>query len=291
MSRYQEWYPESRPIGTDRGLAARSKRGDFAESWWARRWIEALEHLLDPGRLGRGKRYARQGQVLSIEERAGGVTATVQGSRSKAYRVDLELAPIDDEGWERVIEALSGRAVFSARLLAGEMPEDIEEAFSSAGVSLFPARKGELSTKCNCPDPAAVCKHTAAVHYILAERFDEDPFLLFRLRGRTAGEVTSALRQRRGEAGVEGEEAADAEPEAPPLEEELDRFWEAGPALDSVNVAIKPPAVELSVLRRLGQPGFVGEDLGRLLAPSYEAISQAALETALGEGETAEEEA
>lgn len=285
MSGYREWYPESRPISTDRGIAARSKRGDFAESWWARRWIEALEHLLDPGRLGRGKRYARQGQVLSIEERAGGVTSTVQGSRSKAYRVDIELAAIGEEGWERVIDALSGRAVFSARLLAGEMPADIEEAFSSAGVSLFPARKGELSTKCNCPDPAEVCKHTAAVHYILAERFDEDPFLLFRLRGRTAEELTSALRQRRGEG---GEEDAGAHPEAPPLEEELDRFWEAGSGIDSVNIKIKPPAVELSVLRRLGQPGFVGEDLERLLAPSYEAISEAALEAALGE--TAEEE-
>lgn len=282
-----EWYSESRPISTDKGLKARSRRGGFAESWWARRWIEALEHLLAPGRLRRGKRYAREGQVLSIEERSGGVTATVQGSRSKAYRVDIGLTPIGEEEWERVIDALAGRAVFSARLLAGEMPADIEEAFSGAGVSLFPARRGELRTGCSCPDPAEVCKHTAAVHYILAERFDEDPFLLFRLRGRTAEEVISALRKRRGEA---GEEAVPAEPEAPPLERELSHFWEAGPALDSINVANKRPAVELSVLRRLGQPGFVGEDLQRLLAPSYEAISGAALETALGDGETTEEE-
>lgn len=285
MSHYHEWYPESRPLHTDSGLKARSKRGDFAENWWTKRWIEALEHLMDPGRLRRGRRYARQGQVLSIEERSGGVAARVQGSRSKAYRVDIGLESIGEDEWERVIDALSGRALFSARLLAGEMPADIEEAFSGAGVSLFPARRGELRTSCTCPDPAEVCKHTAAVHYILAERFDEDPFLLFTLRGRTAEAVISALRARRGE-----EERTDVELEASSLEAEMDRFWEAGAGLDSVDVKIRPPAVELSMLRRLGQPGFVGEDLGRLLAPSYKTISDAALEVALGESEGTEEE-
>ncbi|MBA2442343.1 MAG: hypothetical protein H0V53_08065 [Rubrobacter sp.] len=289
MSRYSdhEWYPESRPISTDQGLKAKSKRGGFAESWWATRWIGALEHLLDAGRLRRGKRYARQGQVLSIEERTGGVAATVQGSRSKAYRVDIELEPIDDAGWEQVIEVLSGRALFAARLLAGEMPEEIEEAFGAAGVNLFPARRGELRTSCTCPDPAEVCKHTAAVHYILGERFDEDPFLLFRLRGRTAEGLISTLRARRGE---EDGEVAEPDQTAPPLEEEVSRFWEAGPALDTINVAIKPPAVQLSVLRRLGTAGFVGEDLQSLLAPPYEAISGAALEMALGEEEIPDEE-
>lgn len=53
--------------------------------------------------------------------------------------------------------------------------------------------------------------------------------------------------------------------------------------LDAVNIAIKPPTVPLSVLRRLGQPTFVDEDLESLLGPSYETISHAALEMALGE--------
>ena len=150
------------------------------------------------------------------------MAARVQGSRSKAYRVDIGLESIGEDEWERVMDALSGRALFSARLLAGEMPADIEEAFSGAGVSLFP-RKGELRTSCTCPDPAEVCKHTAAVHYILAERFDEDPFLLFRLRGRTAEAVISALRARRGE-----EERTDVELEASSLEAEMDRFWKRG---------------------------------------------------------------
>jgi len=285
---YHDWYPESRPIRTDKGLKARSKRGEFTKNWWAKRWIGALERLMDSNRLSRGRRYARQGQVLSVEERGAGVVAEVQGSRARPYRVSVELKPFSDEQWEKVAQALAGRALFSARLLSGEMPEGVEEAFSAAGVSLFPERRGELRTECSCPDSAVVCKHTAAVHYILGERFDEDPFLIFRLRGRAEEQLRRALRARRGdEQREEVEEAAELEPEshAPPLEEEIESFWEAKPALWDVKTSVTPPSMHLSVLRRLGQSGFVSEDLERLLAPGYEAISRAALALALGEDE------
>jgi uncharacterized Zn finger protein len=286
---FHEWYPESRPIATDRGLKARSKRGEFARNWWAARWISALERLMDTNRLRRGRRYARGGQVLCVEERGGGVVAMVQGSRSRPYRVDVQLEQFSDEQWERVMEALSVRALFSAQLLAGEMPQDIEEAFQAADVSLFPDRRGELRASCSCPDWAEVCKHVAAVHYILGDRFDEDPFLLFRLRGRTGEQLTRSLRARRSQESVEdNEETADPEQEMPPLEEELDGFWQAKSRLDTVKVAIKPPLVELSVLRRLGQPGFVGQDLGSLLAPAYESVSRAALKVGQGEVEDME---
>ena len=293
MSRYRsryrdyEFYPESRPISTDKGLKARSRRGEFTRNWWAARWIAALERLMDTNRLNRGRRYARGGQILSVEERAEGVTAKVQGSRASPYRVHVELEQFSDEQWEKVIEALSEHALFAARLLSGEMPEDIEEAFSAAGVGLFPERRGELHTECTCPDSAVVCKHTAAVHYILGERFDEDPFLIFRLRGRTEEQLIHALRARRDQEGGESrEEETNPRPGAPPLEEEMENFWEAKSALEEVKVSIKPPVVELSVLRRLGQPGFMDEDLERLLAPGYEAISRAASRMGQGEEDT-----
>ena len=293
-SRYRdyEFYPESRPIATDKGLKARSKRGEFTKNWWAARWIGALERLMDSNRLSRGRRYARQGQVLSIEERSGGVTAKVQGSRARPYRVDVELELFSDEQWEKVVDVLAGRAHFAARLLSGEMPEDIEEAFSAAGISLFPERRGELHTECTCPDSAVICKHIAAVHYILGERFDEDPFLIFRRRGRTEEQLTRALRPRRGaqESQESSDEDTDPEPESPPvpLEEEMESFWEAKQALEKVKVSITPPVVELSVLRRLGQPGFVGENLVSVLAPVYESISHAALRMDQGEEESME---
>jgi uncharacterized Zn finger protein len=293
-----DFYPESRPISTDKGLKAKSKRGEFTENWWAGRWIQSLERLMDANRLGRGKRYARQGQVLSIEEQAGAVVAAVQGSRTRPYRVDVELDALTDDQWERIVETLSQRPLFTASLLAGEMPEDIEEAFTAAGVGLFPERGSELTTRCSCPDSARVCKHTAAVHYILGERFDEDPFLLFRLRGRSEEQLVGALSRiseaRSSGDGIESAGTGNTQSNAPQdastgpspgkaLEQELDRFWQAGPELESVKIAVREPAVELSVLRRLGQPSFVDEDLVGLLSPGYEAISRRALEMAHGE--------
>jgi uncharacterized Zn finger protein len=277
-----DFYPSSQPIPTDKGIKARSKRGDFAENWWARRWIEALEALITPGRLARGRSYARKGQVLSIEETKNGVKAKVQGSRSRPYTVTLKLEPLTNSQWEQVTEAMAEQALFSAQLLAGEMPQNIEEAFAMAGVSLFPEHEAELMTQCSCPDPENPCKHIAAVHYILGERFDEDPFMLFRLRGRSQEQIMSALRSRRTEA-VEIEEAGPDDPledTAQPLAESLAGFWDMGRPLNQFKTTIKPPAAELPVLKRLGQPSFLPADLTELLGPAYRAITERAVATA-----------
>jgi len=194
MSRYDYYgyYPPSQPRETKEGIKAKSKRGQFAQNWWANRWIKSLEKLLDSGRLRRGRTYARKGQVLSIEETKNGIKANVQGSRRTPYKVTLELDHFSDKQWDKVIDALAEQAIFTAQLLAGEMPEEIEDAFHLAGVSLFPKAEVELMTECSCPDYANPCKHVASVHFILGEQFDEDPFLLFRLRGRSQEQIMAA---------------------------------------------------------------------------------------------------
>ncbi|MGC1375262.1 MAG: SWIM zinc finger family protein, partial [Anaerolineales bacterium] len=194
---YDDFYKPSRPKEAKDGIKARSQRGAFAKNWWAQRWIAALERLVDSGRLTRGRSYARKGQVLSIEETKDGIAAKVQGSRSTPYKIKIEITPLSDAEWDKVFDALAEQAIFTAQLLAGEMPQEIESAFEAAKVSLFPSRRADLKTDCSCPDPANPCKHIAAAHYILGERFDEDPFLIFRLRGRTQEQVMAALRQRR----------------------------------------------------------------------------------------------
>ncbi|HCU91834.1 MAG TPA: hypothetical protein DHU96_03495 [Actinobacteria bacterium] len=196
-SYYDFYYEPTRPIEVDDGIKARSQRGAFAKNWWATRWIQAMERLVDSRRLARGRSYARKGQVRSIEESEGGIRARVQGSRPNPYKVTIQVSPLTDAQWEKVIDALAEQAIFTAQLLAGEMPHGIEQAFQAAGVSLFPDKGGDLATDCSCPDWSNPCKHVAAAHYILGERFDEDPFLLFRLRGRTQEQILRALRQRR----------------------------------------------------------------------------------------------
>jgi uncharacterized Zn finger protein len=285
MSWREFGYKPTRPVETDKGIKARSKRGAFAEHWWAQRWLQALERITDAGRLRRGQSYARKGQVLSIDEKAGAIAARVQGSRATPYKITIRLEPFNDAQWQAVIDALAERAIFSAQLLAGEMPQEIEEAFSAAGVSLFPDRKSELVTDCSCPDYANPCKHVAATHYILGEQFDEDPFLLFRLRGRSQEQITAALRARRTEAaGTAGGVALAEEPTAYtvdepalPLEESLENFWRLSGSLEHFPTTMRPPTTPLSVLQRLGQPAFVDQNLEQLLRPLYEEASRQAL--------------
>ena len=285
MSRYDyyRFFEPSRPRETREGIKARSQRGAFAKNWWATRWIKAMERLVDAGRLGRGRRYARAGQVISIKEVAGGVEARVQGSRRTPYKVSLKVDPLTDPQWARVLETLADQAIFTVQLLAGEMPPDIEQVFTTAGVSLFPDKSAQLHTDCSCPDWANPCKHVAAVHYILAEQFDEDPFLLFRLRGRSQEQIMADLRARR--AGDMAEDLAEEVDEpAVPLADALADFWGAPARLEPIKTSVKPPLVELPILKRLGQPSFLADDdLCRLLGPVYRAITKQAQLTAYGD--------
>jgi uncharacterized Zn finger protein len=292
MSYDYEYYKPTKRIETDQGIKARSKRGEFVKNWWAERWIKALEQLMDAGRLRRGRSYARSGQVLSSEEKQDGLLAKVQGSRPTPYKVTIKLQPLIEAQWQAVIDAFAERAIFTAQLLAGEMPQEIEEAFAAAGVSLFPDKRADLETMCTCPDSANPCKHVAATHYILGEQFDEDPFLLFRLRGRSQEQIIEALRARRsaGE-GVQLAEEGVAyvmdEP-ATPLEETLDHFWAMGQGVAQFPPNIKPPLTPRPVLKRLGQPAFVDENLEQLLGPAYDAMMNAALKAAFPEAEEQE---
>jgi uncharacterized Zn finger protein len=283
------WYYNYKPtIETDEGIKAKSKRGAFVKNWWATRWIAEMERLMDRGRLQRGRRYARKGQVLSLVEGTGEVTAKVQGSRRRPYTITIQIQPLTDAQWDLVIEALAARPIFMAQLLAGEMPQDIEEAFSSVHLSLFPATAWDLTQDCNCPDWAEVCKHLAAAHYILAERFDEDPFLLLRLRGKTQDEILDALSQQQG-AGDLPEIAAPEYDPPRPLFDSLADFWAVGEDAARFQTQIALPSSPYPVLTRLGAPAFM-EDIAQWLKPAYDVMSETAVSAAFSENRTTENE-
>ena len=176
------------------GIRARSKRGAIGEQWWSRRFIDVLESFGMSGRLARGRNYARRGQVLGFEISCGYVTAQVQGSRPKPYRVRIQVTPLTTPQWRRVEQALAGQALFRAKLLAGEMPREIEEVFADCGTPLFPRTARDLEMSCSCPDWEVPCKHLAAVCYVLAEAFDVDPFGILAWRGRGREDLLGALR-------------------------------------------------------------------------------------------------
>ena len=187
--RYHEYFEPSRPREAKGGIKAQSGRGGFGRNWWARRWIEVLEGFDLGARLGRGRSYARRGQVLSIDVEKGAVTARVQGSRARPYRVEIKVSTLGRSDWKKLTTTLSGRPIFAAKLLAGQLPDNIQDVFRDAGLSLFPDKGADLETDCSCPDWSNPCKPIAAVYLLLGEEFDRDPFLVFKLRGVERGEL------------------------------------------------------------------------------------------------------
>lgn len=217
--RYESpFFPPSAPRSVEGGVRARSVRGAIGTSWWSGRFIEVLEGLGVGARLQRGRNYARRGQVISLDIDAGTVVASVQGSRAKPYRVRIGITAFGKAEWASVEEALAGNAWYVASLLAGEMPSDIEEVFTAVGLSLFPRGADELSLDCSCPDWEVPCKHLAAVFYLLAEQFDDDPFRILAWRGREREDLLGRMHEADSASGNEARAGA-------PLTDVLDTFF------------------------------------------------------------------
>jgi len=251
------------------------KQDDQMESgreWWAQRWIDVLESFGWVRRLARARNYAREGNVLKLEFRGYKVQALVQGTAPEPYRVSLHLDPFDDEQWGFVLESLSKQAIFTAKLLAGEMPQNIEEVFTENGLSLFPFTKFDIHSRCSCPDKANPCKHIGAVYYTLGDRFSEDPFVLFQLRGRTKAQLLNGLRELRQGSG-EAEPKQKATVAAPSGSEiAVERFWNYDAQLEPSLVVITPHIGGETVLDLLGTLPLTSDVLGTVSGVSPQVV-------------------
>ena len=277
-------YEHTRPIAVEGGIKAKSKRGAIGEQWWSRRFIAVLESYGMSSRLQRGRSYARRGQVLEFTLAPGKVTARVQGSRPAPYRVSIAVRPLTAAQWKSVESRLAAQALFRARLLAGEMPAEIESAFDACGTPLFPASSRDLTMSCSCPDLGMPCKHLAAVCYVLAEAFDADPFAMLAWRGKGRDELLAALRGKASASpAAGGGPAADAPGTSPalavlsdvtaaPLAESLADFW--SPRLSQARLRALPasPATPPDLLLMVADPPDLqvrGSSLRDTLAPAY----------------------
>lgn len=187
-------FPPSKPLPVEGGVVTSRQRGPMARSWWSKRFVDVLESYGLGGRMQRGRRYARQGQVIYLEVAPGLVSAQVQGSRPDPYEVSIKLAELTTDQWDQVLTQMTQRLGLIAELVAGRVPEELEAAFSDVGVALFPPTWAALGARCGCPDNTSPCKHLAAVLYVLADQLDDDPWLLTQWRGRTREEIIDTLR-------------------------------------------------------------------------------------------------
>lgn len=169
---------------------------------------------------------------------------------------------------------MASKAIYAAKLLNGEMPRDIETVFKEIHIPLFPEKYMDLETSCSCPDTSNPCKHIAAVYYIFAERFDEDPFLIFTLRGKSKDEIMAILRNKRDV----------NETKEPPKEKEaekisLESYWASKIPLDSFYLSSNITDNYKLTLQKLGDPGFkiFGEDATKIIREVYEKARDKAL--------------
>ncbi len=173
----------------------------FSRTWWGQRFIAALEQFTDPARLGRGRSYASGGRILEYTLAKGTVTAKVRGSinpyfgvyKEPIYKTTITIKAISAADWTKVIRQIASRADLVTKLLMNEMPDTIEDAFSELGLHLLPHSERDFETSCSCPDWANPCKHIAGVYYLLASALDQDPFVMFELRGLSRDDLHAEL--------------------------------------------------------------------------------------------------
>lgn len=280
------WFPPSKPIKVKGGIKAQLGR-PASMNWWTRQWVELLDDFDIGERVSRGRSYARKGQVRSLTVKGGEARASVQGSMSGAYDVSIKIDVIGQQKWQALSKAIFEKPASAASLLAGRMPEDIEKAFKSAGMRLFPRKGTELDTECTCPDWSNPCKHTVAVFFLLASEFERDPFMIFKLRGSGRDELARMAEIRPPRKKPRAARAPRARPEASaePLPPDPSAFWGPDPGpYDPGDAFI--PGIQAALPKQLGGFPFWrgGEDFIGAMEEAYRSSSEAAMDVFLGEG-------
>lgn len=287
-------------------LPATHGRG-FAQSWWGQAWLKALEDTaLDLQQLKAGRRLARAGAVGAVSVRPGRITAVVQDRHGTAHRSDVLLQRLSEDEWDRFLGMAVERAGHIASLLDREMPPHLVEDAAAAGVELLPGI-GDLEPECDC-DAWDHCGHTAALCYQVARLLDQDPFVLFLMRGRAERELLDEL-QVRSVAGAEAEETATEDqegaqegvhaaeayaegailpplPELPPLPPEpglppsLDTETEPAAGLDVTALEFLATQTAVEAHRMLAEalsPGHERRPVEQELTPDADAVRLAAM--------------
>jgi uncharacterized Zn finger protein len=307
--------PSANPRRVRGGVKIPGDEGAIERAWASARFWRLVEQAAGGDALRGGLEYARLGQTKRLDIGgvldSGGVgsapgtpgpgalphgviVAYVQGRMPRAYRTELRLTPLSAAQRDQLTAALLEQPRVAAKLLAGELPQNIDDATAPAGVHLFPAGVSDVSVSCTCADPTPAtgwCKHAVCAAALAAMRLAAQPLEIVDLRGLPRGELIERLRDQRAitsgaavgpapvyAAAVPG--ASDVRGEALDAVSAAD-FWRAGPELDRLDTPIERPGAGHVLLRRLGPSPFPEGrfPLVGLLATCYELISEHAVRT------------
>jgi len=247
------------------------------------RWMKLVAAAIDATTLAAGLAYARSGQTTSLEIKAGGVNAHVQGTALRPYETRIIVPAFTEEEWESIIRAMARESIHVAKLLANEIPPGLDDLLGVMQLSLLPDSLDATHWECSCAEPKP-CKHLAAIGYLLADRLTQAPLLVFTVLGLPAERLLDRLRRARTiqEHGVASAHVDAAIPETQvdplPLEACLDEFWRLGPQLQDADDRPPAPHVSHALLRRMGPSPLNGKfPMVGLLASVYDTVSAAAV--------------
>jgi uncharacterized Zn finger protein len=235
----------------------------MTERSWSRDFVAMLEALRMPAQFQAGRRFHRAGHVRSLTISTSLAMAVVWDDDGQTYRTKVAVRAFSEPDWRRVERALAGQAIHAARLLSGQLPDDLDRVLAGFGLSLFPQELEEVALDCTCPTWQVPCRHLTATWYAMAESFDTDPFGILAWRGRGRDELLDRLRVLRSLPAVQIP--------APTA----GGFWSAGPRLAPrpEGPAPRPDAV-LDQLGPLEQAGGQ-HDVVELLRAAYRAMAPA----------------
>ncbi|MBX2862301.1 MAG: SWIM zinc finger family protein [Leptolyngbyaceae cyanobacterium MAG.088] len=254
----------------------------FSRSWWGQQFISAIEKLTDSGRLSRGRSYARGKKVKGFDIDGNLITAQVRGSvnpyfgvyKEPLYFITIEFQPLSKAKWSAAVALMASKASIVSRLLLNEIPDNIEDTFAQLNLNLLPGSRKDFKTSCSCPDWSNPCKHIAGVYYLVAAELDQDPFLLFELRGLSRQDLFNELAKsplgKALSAELQAEQAAPQPAESyytspetldVPKETELREFWHGKKQLPQTMEALPENPVSAIAIKKQGDyPAFWHRD-------------------------------
>lgn len=279
-------------------LSSARESDEQGGAWAGLRWLRVVERVAPHQAYAEGLDLARRGAVRTLEFSAGRVDARIRAPGMSERLVGVAVSRFTPEQWDSAVDAMSEQAAYAAKLLAGEMPANIEDVFLPLGLRLFPAEGEDFSPQ--SPGGGASGDWdvlTCAAGIMAADRLHRDPFQIFVLRGLDPLDLLDRLKQRRSDLAAASRRGTNAPPpligtasldaaSPPSLETCIHQFWHVGAEIDGLDTTPRASRVKHAILRRLGPSpwGKGGFPLIGLLASCYESIAGGALEERRSDG-------
>lgn len=262
------------------GVRLRSKDETPEFNWPAGPWLARMLSGVDPETRAEGLEFARKGQTAVLDVEPARIRAEVQDLEPRPHEIIIEFAPISREDWTLVVNSMAQEARYTAKLVSGEVSEDIAEPFAAAGITLLP-ESDAFTVKCGCGHEG--CRHLATVAYLMAERMELDPLLILTLRGLFGPRFLERLQEARLLATSGVSRAHPIPPSAATIRDQASEnedpgnFWTPGPGREDFLRTRRLEHHPHALLRRLGSAPLEGRfPLVGLLASIYDTVADAA---------------